>query len=109
MRVGTQFTARTIGGATFFFSEDDLREAYYPMTSVGVEVVGLFIYLVLSTYTVNIGHGPGSDRKIWPDPHSIGSSLLIHVQNVLGSALAFKNAGIMGNETGNVRLRKGCS
>ena len=36
-------------------------------------------------------------------------SCLFMIQNLLGLALAFKNGGIMGNETGNVRLRKGCS
>ena len=37
-------------------SKTTLEIAYYPMTSVGVEVVGLFIYPVLSTYTVNDGN-----------------------------------------------------
>ena len=47
-RVAKQFTARTIGGVTFFV-EDDLEN--------DVEVIGLFSYQVLlSTYTVNDGN-----------------------------------------------------
>ena len=40
VRVAKQLPARILGGATVFF-EDDLREAYYSMSSVGVEVEGL--------------------------------------------------------------------
>ena len=46
--------ARTVGGAT---NEDDLSEVGYPMQSVGVEVVGLFIYpVLLSTHSLNDGN-----------------------------------------------------